>query len=138
MNDINKKETVEQRRERKAREYREYLANNREKEIQRKRDYRARKKAAQQAASKSAAELRKEVDAAKRKAQQVYRDLQSASHRFARNSLINEPYNVRYKMEWDRGFPALQAARIERDRLMSAWKTACENERMARHEKQLS
>jgi len=145
MNDINTKETVEQRRERKAREYRDYLEKNREKEIQRKRDYRARKKAEKEGPRQvfdeveviplSAAQLRPMVDDAKKAAQQAYRDLQSRAHRVARNSTIDAPYQARYKAEWDRGFPALQAAREKRDQLMAAWKSAVEREKAARHAK---
>ncbi len=139
MNDINEKETLDQRRERKAREYREYLEKNREKEIQRKRDYRARKKAEKEGQALTAAQLRPMVDDAKKAAQQAYRDLQSAAHRFARNSTMNAPYQARYKMEWDRGFPALQAARLKRDQLLAAWKAAVTREKEARrNEKQLS
>jgi len=147
MNDINTKETVEQRRERKAREYRDYLEKNREKEIQRKRDYRARKKAEKEGPRQAhekvetiiigltAAQLRPMVDDAKKAAQQAYRDLQSRAHRVARNSTADAPYQTRYKAEWDRGFPALQAAREKRDQLMAAWKSAVEREKAARHAK---
>jgi len=144
MNDIITKETLEQRRERKARDYREYRERNREKEIQRKRDYRARKKAEREGSRKAeapltAAQLRPMVDEAKKAAQQAYRDLQSAAHRFARNSTADMPYKDRYKAEWDRGFPALMAAREKRDQLLAAWKAAVTREKEARrNEKQLS
>lgn len=104
----------------------EELALWREKDIQRKRDARAKKKPA-----KTLADLKRERDAARDEVHRVDRECQ----REARLAACNDPgpgtWRDKYRAEWARQLPRLKAARAKRDAAIKAFNEALEAGRVA-------